>query len=258
MAKGVIAAAEEMDSPVIIGTAEALLPYASLEHLSSFLTPMAKNAKVPVVLHFDHGLTPELIVKAMDLGFTSVMYDCSTLPFEENSKRVAELVKAAHARGVSVEAELGHVGSADGNSAEKSDDKDKDNDTPVFTDPDEARLFYEKTGCDALAVAVGTAHGAYKSAPKLDFERLKNISEAVAAPLVLHGGSGLADNDFRRSIENGIAKVNIFTDINCAAANAAHDAWKSGIGMTDLMPEITEAVRKETVKKIKIFTGRTV
>ena len=128
----------------------------------------------------------------------------------------------------------------------------------LFTDPDEARIFYEKTGCDALAVAVGTAHGAYKSAPKLDFERLKKISEAVAAPLVLHGGSGLTDNDFRRSIENGIAKVNIFTDINCAAANAAHDAWKSGIGMTDLMPEITEAVRKETVKKIKIFTGRTV
>ena len=254
MAKGVIAAAEEMDSPVIIGTAEALLPYASLEHLSSFLIPMAKNAKVPVVLHFDHGLTPELIVKAMDLGFTSVMYDCSTLPFEENSRRVAELVKAAHARGVSVEAELGHVGSADGNSAEKSED----NDTPVFTDPDEARLFYENTGCDALAVAVGTAHGAYKSAPKLDFERLKKISEAVAAPLVMHGGSGLTDNDFRRSMENGISKVNIFTDINCAAANAAHDAWKSGIGMTDLMPEITEAVRKETVKKIKIFTGRTV
>ena len=141
MAKGVVAAAEEMDSPVIIGTAEVLLPYASLEHLSSFLIPMAKNAKVPVVLHFDHGLTPELIVKAMDLGFTSVMYDCSTLPFEENSKRVAELVKAAHARGVSVEAELGHVGSADGNSAEKSED----NDTPVFTDPDEARIFYEKT-----------------------------------------------------------------------------------------------------------------
>ena len=106
MAKGVIAAAEEMDSPVIIGTAEALLPYASLEHLSSFLIPMAKNAKIPVVLHFDHGLTPELIVKVMDLGFTSVMYDCSTLPFEENCKRVAELVKAAHARGVSVEAEL--------------------------------------------------------------------------------------------------------------------------------------------------------
>ncbi|PWM65876.1 MAG: hypothetical protein DBX61_09075 [Clostridiales bacterium] len=128
----------------------------------------------------------------------------------------------------------------------------------LFTDPDEARIFYEKNGCDALAVAVGTAHGAYKSAPKLDFERLKKISEAVAAPLVLHGGSGLTDNDFRRSIENGVAKVNIFTDINCAAANAAHDAWKSGIGMTDLMPEITEAVRKETVKKIKIFTGRTV
>ena len=155
---------------------------------------------------------------------------------------------------VNLEMAKGVVAAADGNSAEKSDD----NDTPVFTDPDEARIFYEKTGCDALAVAVGTAHGAYKSAPKLDFERLKKISEAVTAPLVLHGGPVLNDNDFRRSIENGIAKVNIFTDINCAAANAAHDAWKSGIGMTDLMPEITEAVRKETVKKIKIFTGRTV
>lgn len=242
MARGVLAAAAELRSPVIIGTAEVLLPYASLKELASFLIPMAKEAPVPVVLHFDHGLTLERVREAMDLGFTSVMYDCSTLDFEGNSRAVAELTKEAHTRGVTVEAELGHVGANAGNG-----------DDSIYTQPEEALRFYEQTGVDALAVAIGTAHGAYKSTPKLDIARLKEIAETVKVPLVLHGGSGLSDQDFKNCIENGISKVNIFTDINCAAAKAAHDGWIPGAGMTDLVLPITEAIKQETMKKMRIF-----
>lgn len=242
MAKGVLAAAAELGSPVIIGTAEVLLPYASLKELSSFLIPMAKEAPVPVVLHFDHGLTLEKVREAMDLGFTSVMYDCSTLDFEGNCRAVAELTKEAHARGVTVEAELGHVGANAGGG-----------DDSIYTQPEEALRFFEQTGVDALAVAIGTAHGAYKSTPKLDIARLKEIAETVNVPLVLHGGSGLSDQDFKNCIENGISKVNIFTDINCAAARAAHDGWTSGAGFTDLMQPIAEAVKQETMKKMRVF-----
>lgn len=242
MAKGVLAAAAELGSPVIIGTAEVLLPYASLKELSSFLIPMAKEAPVPVVLHFDHGLTLEKVREAMDLGFTSVMYDCSTLDFEGNCRAVAELTKEAHVRGVTVEAELGHVGANAGGG-----------DDSIYTQPEEALRFFEQTGVDALAVAIGTAHGAYKSTPKLDIARLKEIAETVNVPLVLHGGSGLSDQDFKNCIENGISKVNIFTDINCAAARAAHDGWTSGAGFTDLMQPIAEAVKQETIKKMRVF-----
>ena len=248
MAKGVIWAAEEADSPVIIGTAEVLLPFSSLEELAPMLLPLAKGARVPVVLHFDHGLTPEKIRRAMELGFTSIMYDCSTSAFESNCREVREMVRQAHARGVSVEAELGHVGANDG-----SAEGDGAGDHSIYTEPLEALRFVQATGVDALAVAIGTAHGAYKSKPKLDFGRLKEIADLVSTPLVLHGGSGLSDEDFRQAVANGIAKVNIFTDINMASAKTAHDAYIEGAGMTDLMPDITEAVKQATLKKMRVF-----
>lgn len=250
MAKGVLAAAEESRSPVIIGTAEVLLPFAGLDDLASFLIPLAKKATVPVVVHFDHGLTKDAILHAMDLGFSSIMYDCSTLGFEDNCTEVASMVKTAHLRGITVEAELGHVGanasSAEGINSESSD-------SSIYTEPQEALDFYKATGVDALAVAIGTAHGAYKSTPKLDFERLKVIASMVTAPIVLHGGSGLSEQDFKKSIACGVSKVNIFTDINCAAAKAAHDNYKTGSGMTDVMPAITEAVKQATLEKMRIF-----
>lgn len=248
MAKGVIAAAEEADSPVIIGTAEVLLPFSSLRELAPMLVPLAKKARVPVVLHFDHGLTSEKIVEAIDLGFSSIMYDCSTNSFEDNCKEVASMVRFAHARGVSVEGELGHVGANEGG-AESTGTEDHS----IYTEPADALRFVQETGVDALAVAIGTAHGAYKSTPKLDFDRLREIAELVDTPLVLHGGSGLSDEDFRRSVANGIAKINIFTDINQAAAKTAHDMFFEGAGMTDLMPHITEAIKQATLKKMAVF-----
>ena len=243
MAKGVLSAAEELHSPVIIGTAEVLLPYASLEELAYFLVPMAKKASVPVVLHYDHGLTEPKIVEALKLGFSSVMYDCSTDTYENNISRVAEMVRIAGMFGASVEAELGHVGA---NGEQSGDDS-------IYTEPEQARDFVERTQVDALAVAIGTAHGAYKSKPKLDIGRLAEISRIVRTPLVLHGGSGLTEEDFRNCVANGISKINIFTDINCAAAKAAHEEFREGCGFTDIQNQITEAVKQETMKKMRVF-----
>ncbi len=250
MAKGVLEAAEEMKSPVIIGTAEVLLPVAGLAELASFLIPMAKKASVPVVFHFDHGLTEQKIFEALKLGFTSIMYDCSMDSYEVNIEKVKQITKTAHGFGASVEAELGHVGSNDG-SAEGTDD-----DHSIYTDSDQAREFYTGTSVDALAVAIGNAHGQYKAKPKLDLDVLKKIASNVPCPLVLHGGSGLSDDDFRNCIQNGISKVNIFTDINIAAARATAEHYREGIGLSDLSPVIAAAVKDETIKKIKLFNSQ--
>lgn len=248
MAEGVIAAAEELRAPLIIGTAEVLTPYASLEHLSTFLIPMAKKASVPIVIHFDHGLTLDMVKKAINLGFTSVMYDCSTDDYYSNMGRVRCLVQYAHERGVSVEGELGHVGAN-----EASAENHGPNDSSIYTDPAQAKEYAEATGVDALAVAIGTAHGAYKAKPKLDFDRLETIAGMVKTPLVLHGGSGLSDDDFRKSIAKGIAKVNIFTDINTAFADQAAKMYKPGMGQTDLMLGVKEAVKQATMEKMMLF-----
>ncbi len=250
MARGVIAAAEELNAPVIIGTAEILLPYGPLEELSYLLVPMAKKASVPVVLHLDHGLNEETCKRALKLGFRSIMYDCSTSSYEDNIKKVKEMAEFAHSYGASIEAELGHVGDNEG-SAEGSDQLT--NPAMFYTQPKQAKEFIEATKADALAIAVGTAHGAYKLPPKLDFDRIKEIADIVDTPLVLHGGSGLSDADFEKAIACGISKVNIFTDINLAGAKAAVKAYEKGLGLTDLVEPTVEAVKIEVMKKIHIF-----
>lgn len=251
LARGVIAAAEEKNTPVIIGTAEVLLPFGPLEELSYFLLPMAKKAKVPVVLHLDHGLSEEMCIKALELGFSSIMYDCSTDPYEVNIEKVKKMADLAHSYGASIEAELGHVGDNEG-SAEGS--SHLDDPSAFYTDPAQAKDFVDRTGIDALAIAVGTAHGAYKLPPKLDFERIEAIANAISIPLVLHGGSGLNDEDFKKAIQCGISKVNIFTDINNAYASAAKKVLEHGVsGYTDVIPHAVEAVKAETMKKMKLF-----
>ncbi|MCL2352719.1 MAG: class II fructose-bisphosphate aldolase [Firmicutes bacterium] len=250
MAKAILEAAEETRSPVIIGTAEVLLPYAALDELAYFLLPMAKKAAVPVVVHMDHGLTDEVIFKAIELGFTSIMMDRSTLPFRENLEAVRVMTAYAHSRGVSVEAELGHVGAASEEAAEARGEKAGGG---AFTDPDEAQIFAALTGVDALAIAFGSAHGAYRSAPKLNFGLVEEIAGRVSAPLVLHGGSGLTDGDFRTAIAKGIAKVNIFTDINATAAKGAFDNYRPGAGATDLTLPVIEAMKAAAVRKMKVF-----
>ena len=242
MAKGVLAAAEELRAPVIIGSAEVLLNCSELTELASILKPLAEKATVPVVLHLDHGLTCERVKEAISLGFTSVMYDCSSKPYEENIKELASITKFAHENNITVEGELGHVGS-NANTADCS----------RYTEPMQAKEFAEATQVDALAVAIGTAHGVYKDKPVLDITRLREIASVVDVPLVLHGGSGLSDDDFKNTIANGISKVNIFTDINTALCKYIHDNWSQNLGYTKLMPGAIEAVKQVTMKKIKLF-----
>ena len=247
MARAVIETAEELHAPVMVGTAEVLLPAMELELVADYLIPMAKKAKVPVCVHYDHGLTFERCMEALKLGFTSVMYDCSTLSYEENIERVAEMVKICHAMGVTVEAELGHVGD---NAGAGKLDRPED----YYTDPDTALDYVRRTGADSLAVAVGNAHGDYAFPPKLDFDRIRTISQKTNLPLVLHGGSGLADDDFRKAVKLGVSKINIFTDLDKAGKAGVAEGIAAGEKtMMGLMPFEIRAMKAVVAEKIRLF-----
>lgn len=198
MVKGAIQAAEELETPIILQIAEVRLKHSPLALMGPMMVQAAKEAKVDVAVHLDHGLTVETVKKALELGFTSVMYDSSSFPFEENIKRTREVVEIAAEYGATVEAELGLVGGSTDHGIR-------------CTDPEDAKIFCEKTGIDALAVAIGNAHGNYPTAPVLAFDVLEKISRNTNLPLVLHGGSGITDEDFQKAISLGIIKVNIAT-----------------------------------------------
>ena len=251
MARAIIETAEELNAPVIVGTAEVLLPAMNLERVAEYLVPMAKKAKVPVCVHYDHGLTFEKCMEALQLGFSSVMYDCSTDSYEDNVAKVAEMVKICHAMGASVEGELGHVGDNEG-SAEGSDHLLDP--SAFFTDVSLARDFVERTGVDALAVAVGNAHGDYKFPPKLDFDRISDIADRTGVPLVLHGGSGLSDSDFRTAVQRGICKVNLFTDIDKAGKAGIEEGIAAGAKtLMGLIPYSIAAMKKVVANKMELF-----
>ena len=202
MVKGAIRAAEELNTPIILQIAEVRLKNSTLHLMGPMMVQAAKEAKVDVAVHLDHGLTFETVDKALELGFTSVMLDASTLPFEENIARVKAVVEKARKYGATVEAELGLVGGSEDGSCDHG---------IRCTDPDDAVVYARETGIDALAVAIGNAHGNYPVAPTLAFDVLEKIHEKVDIPLVLHGGSGITDKDFQRAISLGIRKVNIAT-----------------------------------------------
>ncbi len=247
MARAIIETAEELRAPVMVGTADILLPSMGVERVAEYLLPMARKASVPVCVHYDHGLRFESCMTALKLGFTSVMYDCSVLPYEENVENVAQMVKICHAMGVTVEGELGHVGDNEGaGKLEKPSD--------FYTDPEKALDFVKRTGIDSLAVAVGNAHGDYKFPPKLDFERISVISEKTGIPLVLHGGSGLADDDFRTAVNRGICKINIFTDMDKAGKAGIEKGIAAGAkSMFSLIPYEIEAMKEVVREKIMLF-----
>lgn len=244
MLEAVISAAEELDYPVIIGTAEILLPYGDLPLIMPSLVSAAKRAKVPVVVHYDHGLTFERCMQALKLGCSSVMFDGSAGDYEQNKRDTAEVVRIAHSFGASVEGEIGHVGQAATEDNATSD---------MYTRVEEALDYVGDTGVDALAVAIGTAHGAYKSKPKLDLKRLAEIHEALPTPLVLHGGSGLTDDDFRNSIANGISKINIFTDLCEAGKRGLEYGLRDGLSYLELRNRKVEEIKKEVIKKMLVF-----
>jgi len=251
MARAIIETAEELKAPVIVGTAEVLLSAMSLERVAEYLIPMARKASVPVCVHFDHGLTFDKCMEALKLGYSSIMYDCSTDTYEDNVAKVAEMVKICHAMGVSVEGELGHVGDNEGSTEGDSHLADP---SAFFTDVCLAKDFVDRTGVDALAVAVGNAHGDYKFPPKLDFQRIEDIADRTGVPLVLHGGSGLSDADFRTAISKGICKVNIFTDIDKAGKAGIEEGLAAGAkSMMGLIPYEIAAMKKVVANKMELF-----
>ena len=207
MAQAVVAVAEELRAPVLIQTTSSTCRYGTLALYRGMIGALAEAASVPVALHLDHGDSYELAVAAMEAGYTSVMIDGSHVPFEENVALTKRVVDAAQKFGIPVEAELGKVGG-------KEDDVESDGDTN--TDPAEAAEFASRTGVDSLAVAIGTAHGFYRGTPVLDKERLSEIRRVVSVPLVLHGASGLSEQDVKDCIARGICKVNIATELRVA------------------------------------------
>lgn len=244
MLQAVIEAAEESRSPVILGTAEVLLPYGELKLIAPSVIAAAKRASVPVVVHYDHGLTFERCLEALQLGFSSVMFDGSAKAYGQNIEETKEIVKIAHAFGASVEGEIGHVGEA------AQGDESLEN---MYTTVAEAKEYLENTGVDALAVAIGSAHGVYKKKPKLNIERLKEIADAVSVPLVLHGGSGLSDGDFKNTIREGIAKVNIFTDLCLAGERAMKDGAEKKLGYLETRNLKVEYIKEAVKHKMSLF-----
>ena len=235
MARGIIEAAEEERSPLILGVAEVHLPLIPFEYAALIMNDIAKKASVPVCLHFDHGVDYDKIKAAVDAGFSSVMYDGSSLPYEENIKNTLAVSKMAHAKGVSVEAELGHVGGGEGGTDDGVEE--------MYTKVEQVNDFIDRAEIDALAVAIGTAHGPYKKKPVLDIKRLAEIYAVSSKPLVLHGGSGLSAEQFRATIDNGIRKVNICTEM-CVAAREAYIASKNHEIMFSDAKEAVKAVVK--------------
>ena len=254
----IIQAAEELNCPVILQHAQSHDDIIDLEEIGPIMKYYAERAKVPVALHLDHGSSFERCVQALRLGVTTVMYDASAKSLEENAEETKEIVKIAHAVGASVEAELGHIFTSEvvhgeGGSADSKDDYDDLDD--IYTDPEVAKKFVELTGVDCLAVAFGTTHGVYLTEPKLDLPRVARIREAANVPLVMHGGSGVSDEDYAVAIENGICKVNYYTYMNVAGGKASKEFWKDDeTNFYDSMAnKETDAIKAEEKRAIKVF-----
>lgn len=270
--QAILEAAEEEKSPVIVATSQSAIEYAGIEVLSSIVRAMAAGVPVPVSLHLDHGTDFDVVMRCIRNGWTSVMFDGSHQPFEKNVSATKEIARIAHAAGLSVEAELGRlVGVEDQISVSETE--------AVLTDPDEAVRFVDETGCDALAVAIGTSHGAYKfkGEPKLDFERLEKISHKVHAPLVLHGASsvipeilekagrygaklpgakGVPQEDIQKAVSIGITKVNIDTDLRLAFTAAVREFLSEKPEVFDprkILGAGREAMKEVVKRKMKLL-----
>ena len=247
---GAVAAAEELHSPIILQLAEVQFPEAPMELMAPVFLRAARDAKVPVAVHLDHGRSIETCIRAVREGFTSVMFDGAELPFEENAEQTRLVVRLAHAAGVDVEAELGRVGDTgfggEGTAAAAAD---------VFTDVEESARFIARTGTDALAIAIGNLHGRYTATPRLNIARLREIHARNAVPLVLHGGSGTSEEDFKACIRNGICKINVATAIQIAAAEAVAEYLARGgsPGFIGIKQRIIEASQRAVAEHIRLF-----
>ncbi len=268
--QGIVKAAEKLKSPIILAASEGAIEYAGLNYLYNLALIASENSKIPIALHLDHGKNPEIIRKCINWGFSSVMIDASHESFEKNIKLTSEVVKFAHSRGVSVEAELGTIGG--------KEDKVKGIGI-AYTDPQKAKEFVQKTGCDFLAVAIGTSHGAYKFSgeAKLKIDLLRKIQEKVKIPLVLHGASGVPDSlvnlakkygaelsgvkgipdaQIRQAINNGICKINTDTDLRIAFDAAVRRFVKEhpkDIDPRHILDPAREMIAQVVEQRIKLF-----
>lgn len=247
--QAIIEAAEETNSPVILQASQGGINYAGVEYIAALGKLAGRNAKVPVALHLDHGTDFEQIIQCIRHGFTSVMIDASKYPLEENIKLTKEIVRIAHAAGVSVEAELGKIGGTE-------DDVTVDERDATFTDPAEAKRFVDETGVDFLAIAVGTAHGVYQGEPKLDYDRIKTIRETVDVPLVLHGSSGVPEQAIRKAVPLGISKINIDTDLRIKFSEGVKNLLKENPDEIDprkILKPAKAGMKEKIIEKMNIF-----
>lgn len=233
---GIAEGIESENTPAVIAICEGHFPYFNFEQLAQAAHTVAEALPGPVALHLDHGCTLETAIRSIDLGFTGVMFDGSLLPFDENVSRTREVVQMAHAKGIPVEAELGNIGGAEGGVGPTE---------VILTDPDAAVAFVERTGCDALAVAIGTAHGLYRGKPQLDLDRLDTLRNRLGIPLVLHGGTGLSDDDIRNCVARGICKLNVYTDLNVVATQAVRKRLEDPgfFNYPETLVDVREAIR---------------
>lgn len=250
MVMGAVAAAEELNTPIILQIAECRLKNSPLELMGPMMLSAAKNAKVDIAVHLDHGLKIETVVKALQMGFTSVMFDGSTLPLEENIRAVKQVRQMADKYGATVEAELGVVGGNEGDGAAHE---------ILCTNPEDAKLFCDETGVDALAVAIGNAHGNYPVLPNLRFDVLDDINKIVETPLVLHGGTGITDEMFQQAIMLGVRKVNIATASfdNLAKFAKEYCDSKEKANYFELSGRMAEGVYENVKRHIKVFSFMT-
>lgn len=259
LVRGILKAAEQEKSPVIIAHAPVHFKYTGLDSVANIIVYEAKKAKVPVALLLDHGYEIETCMEAMNLGFNAVMMDSSRLPFDENAELVKRVCDIAHRKGCDVEGEIGYVTRPVSGKDEGFDDDDIIDDKSFYTNPDDAVRFIETTGVDALAVAFGTVHGVYFKKPVLDIERLTQIAKATGGvPLVMHGGSGLTAADYKKSINAGIRKINYYTGMAVSVAQGI----KENLGKTDekvfyhnIMMDSIDYICEDISKSMRMFSS---
>jgi len=253
--EAIFAAAEELDMPFVLMFAQLHEPWMHLKTIGPIMVDVAKKSKVPVCVMLDHGEDMDYLKQALDLGFTAIMYDGSTLPYEQNVENTRKAVELARRYGASVEAELGSMGRREYGAGNHSGDEDE---TKIYTDPELAREFVEATGIDALACSFGTTHGIFLKAPKLDFDVVRNVRRLTHIPIVMHGASGVSNEDLHRSIEAGVSKINYYTYMDKAGGAAAAEALKAipegrPVFFSTLMQAGREAMKQDVMKAMRVF-----
>ncbi|GIM46746.1 fructose-bisphosphate aldolase [Collibacillus ludicampi] len=247
--QAIVEVAEEERSPVILGVSEGAMKYMGLEYTVTMAKAAAEKASVPVILHLDHGSSYQVVLKCIRAGFSSIMIDASHYPLEENIAKTKQVVDACHVLGIDVEGELGRIGGTE-------DDLTVDEREASLAIPEEAQRLVQETGIDALAPAIGSAHGPYKGKPELDFDRLAKIRDLTGVPLVLHGGSGIPDEDIRKAISLGVSKINVNTENQIAFTAKVREILNNNAKVYDprkILGPAREAIKEVVREKIRLF-----